>query len=63
MSVVKTLILFDVGGTLTEPRKRVTSEMLTVLEEFKDRSDLDIGIVGGSDLEKQKEQLGDGIFE
>ncbi len=63
MSTVKTLILFDVDGTLTESRKRITPEMLIVLKEFKDRSDIDIGIVGGSDLEKQKEQLGDGIFE
>ncbi len=58
-----TLFLFDVDGTLTESRKKITFEMLSVLREIKNRPDLDIGIVGGSDIEKQKEQLGDDIFE
>jgi phosphomannomutase len=57
------LILFDVDGTLTESRKKVTPEMLQVLDDLYKRDDIDIGIVGGSDLEKQKEQLGDNIFE
>jgi phosphomannomutase len=37
--------------------------MLSVLKEIKNRPNLDIGIVGGSDIEKQKKQLGDDIFE
>jgi len=51
------LALFDVDGTLTEPRKVVSPETLTFLNEL--RSKIAIGVVGGSDLIKQKEQLGD----
>eukprot|EP00659_Diplonema_papillatum_P018103 gene18103-27884_t len=52
----KTLILFDVDGTLTVPRKMATPEMFKTLEDL--RKDYTIGIVGGSDLSKQREQLG-----
>lgn len=55
----KTLILFDVDGTLTESRKVVKQNMLDTLEKLKEIKNLDIGIVGGSNLEKQKEQLGE----
>ncbi|CAJ1388016.1 unnamed protein product [Effrenium voratum] len=51
------LALFDVDGTLTEPRKLVSPETLTYLQEL--RTKICIGVVGGSDLVKQKEQLGD----
>uniref|UniRef100_M4B7Z1 Phosphomannomutase n=1 Tax=Hyaloperonospora arabidopsidis (strain Emoy2) TaxID=559515 RepID=M4B7Z1_HYAAE len=55
------LALFDVDGTLTVARKTVTSEMLIRLQKL--RKCITIGVVGGSDLVKQKEQLGDnGIF-
>lgn len=50
-----TLLLFDVDGTLTEPRKVVTTEMVELLREV--RKKYVIGIVGGSDLHKQQEQL------
>jgi len=53
----RVLALFDVDGTLTEPRKVVSPETLTFLNEL--RSKIAIGVVGGSDLIKQKEQLGD----
>jgi len=53
----RVLALFDVDGTLTEPRKVVSPETLTALAEL--RSKIAIGVVGGSDLTKQKEQLGD----
>jgi len=53
----RVLALFDVDGTLTEPRKVVSPETLTFLEEL--RKKIAIGVVGGSDLVKQKEQLGD----
>jgi len=53
----KTLITFDVDGTLTEPRKVVSPETLAFLAEL--RTKIAIGVVGGSDLVKQKEQLGD----
>lgn len=50
-----TLLLFDVDGTLTEPRKVVTPEMVEMLREV--RKKCVIGIVGGSDFHKQQEQL------
>ena len=53
----RVLALFDVDGTLTEPRKVVSPETLTFLAEL--RTKIAIGVVGGSDLVKQKEQLGD----
>lgn len=53
----RVLVLFDVDGTLTEPRKNVSPETLAYLEELK--KIVVVGVVGGSDLNKQKEQLGD----
>ena len=53
---MKTLILFDVDGTLTEPRLKIEQFMTDYLKTLKN---VDIGIVGGSDLGKQKEQLGE----
>eukprot|EP01064_Diplonema_japonicum_P027133 TRINITY_DN3895_c0_g1_i1.p2 TRINITY_DN3895_c0_g1~~TRINITY_DN3895_c0_g1_i1.p2 ORF type:complete len:254 (+),score=85.29 TRINITY_DN3895_c0_g1_i1:55-816(+) len=57
----KTLVLFDVDGTLTVPRKPATQEMFDALAEL--RKEYTIGIVGGSDLVKQYEQLGDGVLK
>ena len=51
------LALFDVDGTLTEPRKVVSPETLAFLAALREK--IAIGVVGGSDLTKQKEQLGD----
>jgi phosphomannomutase len=56
-----TLILFDVDGTLTRPRKKVTKQMLEVL--LKLRNNVTIGIVGGSDIGKIKEQMGNNVIE
>ena len=56
---MNTLILFDVDGTLTIPRNKINDDMLNVLYKLKDRNDIDIGFVGGSDLSKQIEQLGE----
>lgn len=53
----RVLVLFDVDGTLTEPRKVVSPETIEYLKEL--RKHIKIGVVGGSDLAKQKEQLGD----
>uniref|UniRef100_A0A2M4AGH6 Phosphomannomutase n=1 Tax=Anopheles triannulatus TaxID=58253 RepID=A0A2M4AGH6_9DIPT len=50
------LILFDVDGTLTQPRAAIEQEM----KEFLYRDVLPratLGVVGGSDLEKMCEQL------
>lgn len=51
------LVLFDVDGTLTAPRKRVSPETVEYLKALREK--IAIGVVGGSDLTKQKEQLGD----
>ncbi len=53
---MKTIVLFDVDGILTKPRNKVSNDMLTFLNQLHDL--VDIGIVGGSDLHKIKEQLG-----
>ena len=53
----RVLALFDVDGTLTEPRKVVSPETLEFLSKLRQK--IAIGVVGGSDLVKQKEQLGD----
>ena len=50
------ICLFDVDGTLSEPRKEATKETLDFLERLRER--VLIGVVGGSDLKKQQEQLG-----
>lgn len=56
------LLLFDVDGTLTQPRTSVDPEFEKFMyEQVKPRAT--IGIVGGSDLEKMFEQLnGQGIL-
>lgn len=55
----KTLCLFDVDGTLTPARQLITPEMQKVLNALKKKCA--IGFVGGSDLSKQKEQLGPNV--
>jgi len=59
---MKTLILFDVDGTLTESRKKIKNEMIGTLFRLKNKENIDLGIVGGSDYDKQKEQLGDEVL-
>ena len=58
---MKNLILFDVDGTLTASRQKITNEMTEVLEKLSKLDNLDIGFVGGSNLPKQHEQLGDSM--
>ncbi|XP_064617993.1 phosphomannomutase 2-like [Liolophura sinensis] len=50
------LCLFDVDGTLTLPRQVITPEMQTFLDKLREK--VVLGIVGGSDYAKIKEQLG-----
>jgi len=57
-----TICLFDVDGTLTVPRGVITDEMGTFLKELKSKG-VEVGIVGGSDLVKQKEQLGEDVLD
>jgi len=61
MSAARPVILFDVDGTLTEPRKFITPEMKQFLHDLRNRAV--IGFVGGSDLNKQREQLGADVME
>ena len=51
--------LFDVDGTLTIPRGEITPDMMAFMKELSKK--ITVGIVGGSDLPKQEEQLGEGI--
>lgn len=52
----KIIILFDVDGTLTKPRGKITDEMKQFMKELHKK--VVVGIVGGSDLCKIVEQLG-----
>ncbi|OAY71059.1 Phosphomannomutase [Ananas comosus] len=54
------IALFDVDGTLTAPRKVVTAQMLEFLREL--REVVTVGVVGGSDLVKISEQLGNTVI-
>ena len=54
---MNTLVLFDVDGTLTIPRNKISDDMLNVLHKLNNCEYIDIGFVGGSDLSKQIEQL------
>ena len=60
---MKKLILFDVDGTLTKSRLKIEKPMIDILKKLKCIDDIDIGIVGGSDLNKQEEQLGKDIIQ
>ena len=55
----KRIALFDVDGTLSKPRGKATPEMLAFMQEL--RKVVTVGIVGGSDLKKIKEQIGDSV--
>lgn len=57
----KPLLLFDVDGTLTIPRNKINPQFKEFLLSLK--SKFKLGIVGGSDLSKIKEQLGDDIIQ
>ncbi|ELQ76895.1 Phosphomannomutase [Trachipleistophora hominis] len=50
-----TVFLFDVDGTLTPSRKKIKPDMLQFLQEL--RTQVYIAFVGGSNLEKQQEQV------
>ncbi|KAK1394118.1 Phosphomannomutase [Heracleum sosnowskyi] len=54
------IALFDVDGTLTSPRKVVTLKMLQFMKELG--KVVTIGVVGGSDLVKISEQLGQSVI-
>ncbi|KAI8072848.1 eukaryotic phosphomannomutase [Gongronella butleri] len=56
-----TIVLFDVDGTLTPARDNISDAMRQTLVDL--RKKVVIGFVGGSDLSKQKEQLGDDVLQ
>ena len=56
-----TIILFDIDGTLTEPRCKIEEKMIKFLNCLKRK--FKIGCVGGSNFEKAKEQVGYNILE
>lgn len=58
----KTLLLFDIDGTLTKPRQQMSKDMTDFLFEMKSTKNIVFGVVGGSDFEKAKEQIGEDIF-
>lgn len=58
---VDTIVLFDVDGTLTPARLGIAPEVKKVLQEL--RKNVVIGFVGGSDLAKQREQLGEDVLQ
>ncbi|KAF9174306.1 Phosphomannomutase [Mortierella sp. AD011] len=55
------ICLFDVDGTLTPARLEITKSMEETLVEL--RKKCVIGFVGGSDLNKQVEQLGPNVLQ
>mmetsp|Transcript_5636 Transcript_5636/g.20187 ORF Transcript_5636/g.20187 Transcript_5636/m.20187 type:complete len:256 (-) Transcript_5636:49-816(-) len=57
----KIIVLFDVDGTLTPARKVASPEVLAFLAGL--RKKVVTGMVGGSDLPKQREQLGEGVLD
>ncbi|ETW78958.1 hypothetical protein HETIRDRAFT_323964 [Heterobasidion irregulare TC 32-1] len=56
---IKKLVLFDVDGTLSLARQAASPEMLQLLKDL--RKKLVTGFVGGSDLVKISEQLGNNV--
>jgi len=54
------LVLFDVDGTLTPARKSISDAMRTTLAKLREK--VVIGTVGGSDMDKQMEQLGSDVL-
>lgn len=59
---MKKILLFDVDGTLTEPRKKIEYKTIKAIRRLKKVENVKIAIVGGSNLEKQIEQLGQEIL-
>ncbi|KAJ8612131.1 hypothetical protein CTAYLR_002437 [Chrysophaeum taylorii] len=55
----RVLALFDIDGTLTKARLNITPEMRAFMLSLRER--ITVGVVGGSDFPKQKEQLGDTV--
>ncbi len=57
------LLLFDMDGTLTPSRNKITAQVKEQLHFFKSFNFIKLGVVSGSDLVKIQEQLGDDVLE
>lgn len=55
------VVLFDIDGTLTPARGNIAPDMLNLLKKLQTK--VVVGFVGGSDLAKQKEQIGKDVLE
>ena len=55
ISLNESIVLFDVDGTITEPRKIISNKMVKLLSTLSKR--VDIGFLTGSDIEYVKQQL------
>ncbi len=58
---MKKIILFDMDGTLTPPRKKMDWEMTAVLSDIQ-KAGFEIGVVTGSDWDYLKDQM-DIVFD
>ncbi|RNF08868.1 putative phosphomannomutase [Trypanosoma conorhini] len=58
----KVLLLFDIDGTLTPPRRSQPDEVREAIRRARNAG-FTMGIVGGSDFAKQREQLGDDVLQ
>ncbi|CDO64605.1 phosphomannomutase, putative [Plasmodium reichenowi] len=57
MNKKKAIFLFDVDGTLTNSRKTIEQNVVDTLLELKSKKGFVLGIVGGSDYKKIREQI------
>jgi len=57
----RVIVLFDVDGTLTPARNKITPNILEMLHRLKER--VNVVVVSGSDFVKQKEQLGELVLD
>ena len=55
----KTLFLFDIDGTLCEPRLEVKENMVQLIKNFSEKKDIDIACVTCGDMKNVKRELKD----
>ena len=55
--------LFDVDGTLTEPREKIKEQIEDVIMSWIASKSKSVYLVTGSDIDKTKEQLGEDLMD